>query len=50
MKGVIWDSCGELEKFIPYREEGRRIGEDGWLACKRAWNAVLRSQDSIWKH
>lgn len=29
MKGVIQDSCGELEKFIPYREEGRRIGEGG---------------------
>lgn len=29
MKGVIQDRCGELEKFIPYREEGRRVGEGG---------------------
>ena len=29
MKGAIQDRCGELENFIPYREEGRRVGEGG---------------------
>lgn len=29
MKGAIQDRCGEFEKFIPYWEEGRRVGEGG---------------------